>query len=136
MGLPAFPLVEAQVREPLLPLSLFRNRVFSVANGAGLIVGFALLGTVFFMTQYFQEVQGFTALESGLRTLPTTMGIFLVAPFAALLAAALLVAFLLGQQQRAPSASDEPPDSPEMTITSAMQPIAATGDRYQKGEPL
>ncbi len=87
--LAAFLLVEARVREPLLPLRLFGNRVFSVANIAGLIVGFALLGTVFFMTQYFQAVQGYTALESGLRTLPTTMGIFLVAPFAGLLAARL-----------------------------------------------
>ncbi len=62
-------------------------------------------------------------------------GSFLISG-AALLAAALLVAFLLGQQQRAPSASDEPPDSPEMTIPSAMQPVAATADGYQKGEPL
>lgn len=85
--LAAFLLVEARVREPLLPLGLFRSRVFSVANVAGLIAGFALLGTVFFVSQYFQTVQGYTALESGLRTLPTTMGIFLVAPFAGMLAA-------------------------------------------------
>ena len=56
--------------------------MFSVANVAGCIAGFALLGTVFFIAQYFQTVQGYTPLESGLRTLPTTMGIFLVAPFA------------------------------------------------------
>ncbi len=87
--LAAFLLLEVRVREPLLPLGLFANRVFSVANVAALIVGFALLGTVFFVTQYFQAEQGYTALESGLRTLPTTMGIFLVAPFAGLLAARL-----------------------------------------------
>lgn len=87
--LAAFLLVEARVREPLLPLRLFANRVFSVANVAGLIAGFALLGTVFFIAQYFQAVQGYTALESGLRTLPTTMGIFVVAPFAGMLAARL-----------------------------------------------
>jgi DHA2 family methylenomycin A resistance protein-like MFS transporter len=44
----AFVLVEARVRDPMLPLSLFRNRVFSVANGAGLLLGFVMMGTIFF----------------------------------------------------------------------------------------
>ena len=85
--LAAFLLVESQVREPLLPLRLFAKRVFSVANVAGLLLFFAMLGTFFFVTQFFQAVQGYTPLESGLRTLPTTMGIFLIAPFAGLLTA-------------------------------------------------
>jgi EmrB/QacA subfamily drug resistance transporter len=87
--LAAFLLVEARVREPMLPLSLFRNRVFSVANVAGLLLFFAMLGTFFFVTQFFQAVQGYSALEAGLRTLPTTMGIFLIAPLAGLLTARL-----------------------------------------------
>ena len=87
VGFAAFFLVEARVREPLHPLGLFRSRAFSVANVGGLVAGFALLGTVFFVSQYFQAVQGYTALQSGLRTLPFTMGIFLVAPFAGQLAA-------------------------------------------------
>jgi MFS family permease len=45
--LAAFLLVEARVHEPLLPLQLFANRVFSVANVAGLLLGFAMLGTFF-----------------------------------------------------------------------------------------
>src|SRR5215831_5249900 len=57
--LAAFILVEARVRDPLLPLGLFRNRVFSVANVAGLLVGFAMLGTLFFLTQFLQAVQGY-----------------------------------------------------------------------------
>ena len=85
--LAAFLLVEVRVREPMVPLSLFGNRVFSVANVAGLLLFFAMLGTFFFVTQFFQAVQGYTPLESGLRTLPTTMGIFLIAPFAGLLTA-------------------------------------------------
>src|SRR5215471_1572668 len=87
--LAAFILVESQVREPMLPLGLFGNRVFSVANVAALLLFFAMLGTFFFVTQFLQAVQGYTALESGLRTLPTTMGIFLIAPFAGLLTARL-----------------------------------------------
>ncbi len=87
--LAAFLLVEARVREPMLPLRLFRNRVFSVANVAGLLVGFVFIGTVFFITQFLQSVQGYTPLEAGLRTLPTTVGIFAVAPLAGLLTARL-----------------------------------------------
>jgi EmrB/QacA subfamily drug resistance transporter len=85
----AFLLVEARTREPLFPLHLFVNRVFSIANVASLTLGFSILGTVFFVTQYFQEVQGYTAFESGLRTLPITMCSFLVAPFSGMLAARL-----------------------------------------------
>ncbi len=87
--LAAFLLVEARVREPMLPLGLFRNRVFSVANVAGLLVGFAMLGTFFFITQFLQSVQGYTPLEAGLRTLPTTAGMFVIAPLAGLLTARL-----------------------------------------------
>jgi DHA2 family methylenomycin A resistance protein-like MFS transporter len=87
--LAAFLFVESQVREPMLPLGLFRNRVFSVANVAGLLLFFTMLGTFFFVTQFLQAVQGYTPLEAGLRTLPTTVGIFLIAPFAGLLTARL-----------------------------------------------
>ena len=78
----AFVLTEARQREPLLPLELFRNPTFSVANVAALVVGFALLGMVFFVSQFFQEVQGYSAFGSGLRTLPNTVGMFIVAPLA------------------------------------------------------
>ncbi len=87
--LAAFLLVEARVREPMLPLGLFRNRMFSVANVAGLLLGFAMLGTFFFITQFLQSVQGYTPLEAGLRTLPTTAGMFVIAPLAGLLTARL-----------------------------------------------
>ncbi len=78
----AFVYVEARSTEPMLPLSLFKNPIFSTANFAALTVGFALLGTVFFVSQFFQEVQGYTALQSGERTLPNTVGIFIMAPLA------------------------------------------------------
>ncbi len=86
VGLSAFLLVEARVREPLLPLQLFGMRVFSVANTAALIAGFASLAPIFFLAQYFQQVQGATVLEAGLRTFPISIGAFLTAPFAGRLA--------------------------------------------------
>jgi|GEM_PF-82642 len=87
--LAAFLLVETQMREPLLPLRLFANRVFSVANLAGLFLSFVILGTVFFLAQYFQQVQGSTALDAGLQILPITVSTFVVSPFAGRLTARL-----------------------------------------------
>jgi hypothetical protein len=46
---------------------LFANRVLSVANATALIVSFAIIGTVFFIAQYFLEVQGYTVLEEWLK---------------------------------------------------------------------
>lgn len=87
VGFVAFLLVEARVREPMIPLRLFRNRVFWVANVISVVLGFAMAGTLFFVVQFLQNVQGDTALGSGLRTLPVSVGIFAVAPFAGRLTA-------------------------------------------------
>jgi DHA2 family methylenomycin A resistance protein-like MFS transporter len=87
--LAAFLLVEARVREPMLPLGLFANRVFSVANVAGLLLGFVMMGTIFFVTQFFQSIQGYTPLEAGARTLPASLGIFVASPFAGRITARL-----------------------------------------------
>jgi DHA2 family methylenomycin A resistance protein-like MFS transporter len=78
----AFLLVEARVPEPMLPLSLFANSLFSVANLAAALLGVITVGAMFFLAQYFQSVQGDTALVVGLRLLPITLGIFVVSPFA------------------------------------------------------
>ena len=80
--LSAFVLVETRVSEPLIPLQLFGIRVFSAANLITLILSFATLGPIFFLAQYFQQVQGYTVLEAGLRTLPISIGAFLTAPLA------------------------------------------------------
>lgn len=85
-----FLVVEARVREPMFPVRLFGNRVFSVAQIGGLMHGFAAIGTIFFFTQYFQEIQGYTVLQASLCTLPISAGAFLISPFAARLAAARL----------------------------------------------
>jgi len=85
--LAAFLLVEVLVREPMVPLSLFGNRVFSVANVASAVLGFAIVGTLFFLVQFLQNVQGYTAFEAGLRTLPASVGTIAVAPFAGQLTA-------------------------------------------------
>jgi DHA2 family methylenomycin A resistance protein-like MFS transporter len=81
--LAGFVAYEAFTREPLLPLDLFRKRSFSTACVAACLLGFVIVGVMFFMAQFFQDVQGTSALGAGLRLLPITLGTFVMAPPAA-----------------------------------------------------
>ncbi|GAA2728981.1 MFS transporter [Streptomyces nogalater] len=83
----AFIAVEGHRNAPMMPLRLFRNRLFTVSNAAMLMVGFSLMGSVFFFSQFFVVVQGGSILGSGLKTLPISLGMALVSPFAGRLAA-------------------------------------------------
>jgi EmrB/QacA subfamily drug resistance transporter len=70
----AFVVVERRSAEPVLPLDLFRNPVFSVTSGIGLIVGFALFGSVTYLPLYLQLVKGSTPTVSGLELVPMMAG--------------------------------------------------------------
>ena len=70
----AFVVVERRSAEPVLPLDLFRNPVFSVTSGIGLIVGFALFGSVTYLPIYLQLVKGSTPTVSGLELVPMMAG--------------------------------------------------------------
>ncbi|WP_116110300.1 DHA2 family efflux MFS transporter permease subunit [Amycolatopsis ruanii] len=85
--LAGFVAVEARRAAPMLPLRLFRERLFTVSNTAMVVVGFALMGSSFFFSQFFVHVQGSSILVAGLRTLPATLGMVVVSPFAGRLAA-------------------------------------------------
>ena len=65
-----FLLQEGRVSEPLLPLRLFKQKIFSVATGLSFIVGLGLLGAVSYLPIYFQVVRGTSATMSGLQLLP------------------------------------------------------------------
>ncbi|MFD1712941.1 MDR family MFS transporter [Amnibacterium flavum] len=69
-------LVELKVKEPIIPLTLFRNRTFVLAVIASLSVGVAMFGTSIFLSQYLQLARGNTPTESGLLTLPMILGLF------------------------------------------------------------
>ncbi|MFD8074337.1 MDR family MFS transporter [Streptomyces sp. NPDC059718] len=73
--LTAFVLVELRAREPMLPMHLFRNPVFVVCSLLSFIVGFALLGALTYLPTYLQFVDGVSATESGVRTLPLVAGL-------------------------------------------------------------
>jgi EmrB/QacA subfamily drug resistance transporter len=77
-----FVLWELRQSDPMVPLSFFRNRVFTVANIVVLMVGFAMFGVIFYITLYFQNVLGYSPLEAGVRSLPLTMMVLVVSPVA------------------------------------------------------
>ncbi|WP_100345928.1 MDR family MFS transporter [Compostimonas suwonensis] len=70
-------LTEFKVKEPIIPLSLFRNRTFTLAVVASMAVGVAMFGTSVFLSQYMQLARGATPTQSGLLTLPMIVGLLL-----------------------------------------------------------
>jgi EmrB/QacA subfamily drug resistance transporter len=74
LALVFFALVERRAREPVLPLHLFRQRTFVVTSAIGLIVGFALFGSVTYFPLYLQVVKGVSPTASGLEMLPMMAG--------------------------------------------------------------
>jgi EmrB/QacA subfamily drug resistance transporter len=73
----AFLVVERGAAEPVLPLRLFANRAFACASAVGLIVGFALFGSVTYLPLFLQVVKGVSPTASGLEMLPMMAGMLL-----------------------------------------------------------
>jgi EmrB/QacA subfamily drug resistance transporter len=71
----AFVFAESRAAEPVLPLELFRNRVFSVTSAVGFIVGLALFGAITYLPLYLQDVKGHSPTISGLLVLPLMVGL-------------------------------------------------------------
>jgi EmrB/QacA subfamily drug resistance transporter len=72
----AFVRVELRAAEPIIPMRLFRNQVFSVGNVFGFLAGVAFFGGIIFLPIYLQTVKGFSPTQSGLALLPAIVGIF------------------------------------------------------------
>jgi EmrB/QacA subfamily drug resistance transporter len=84
VALAAVVLVERRAREPILPLTLFTNRNFSLIAGVTFLLGFAMFGAINFLPLFQQTVQGASATNSGLLLLP-------------MMAAAMVVSLFVGQ---------------------------------------
>jgi EmrB/QacA subfamily drug resistance transporter len=74
-ALVAFVAVERRATEPILPIRLFANPVFTVCSVLSFVVGFAMLGALTFLPTFMQFVDGVSATVSGLRTLPMVVGL-------------------------------------------------------------
>jgi len=76
----AFLLWERSRRDPMLNLHFFEDRRFSVSSGGITLIFFAMFGTFFLTTQYFQLVLGYSPLGAGVRLLPMSFVMMFVAP--------------------------------------------------------
>ncbi|WP_347976452.1 MDR family MFS transporter [Microbacterium sp. ProA8] len=72
-----FVIVELRSKEPLIPLTMFRNRTFTLAVIASISIGIAMFGTSVFLSQYMQLARGATPTEAGLMTIPMIAGLLL-----------------------------------------------------------
>ncbi|MFC3495826.1 MDR family MFS transporter [Glycomyces rhizosphaerae] len=75
-----FCVVESRVAEPLIPLRMLRNPVFSLATLIGMIaIGLGMFAVISYMPTYLQMVYGYSATESGLLLIPMVAGMMLTA---------------------------------------------------------
>ncbi|WP_272975879.1 MDR family MFS transporter [Deinococcus geothermalis] len=77
VSLIVFLLVEARTKDAIIPLSLFRIRMFSLGNLAAFIMGMAFLGVILFLPLYMQMVLGVSPTKSGFSMLPLMGGLIL-----------------------------------------------------------
>ncbi|RUQ99289.1 MDR family MFS transporter [Labedella endophytica] len=73
--------VELKAKEPIIPLSMFRNRTFTLAVIASISVGVSMFGTAVFLAQYMQLARGATPTQSGLLTIPMMAGLLIASAF-------------------------------------------------------
>lgn len=75
-----FMIWESKITAPLVPLSLFKSWEFSRNNIAAFVIGFATYSNIFFLSLFFQNAQGYSAIETGFRLVPEfiAMGIFAI----------------------------------------------------------
>jgi EmrB/QacA subfamily drug resistance transporter len=78
----AFVAHELRTDEPMLPMSFFSHRSFAVTNAVSLSMYFGMFGSIFFLTQYLQNVLHNTPLEAGTKLLVWTGATMVVSPLA------------------------------------------------------
>jgi EmrB/QacA subfamily drug resistance transporter len=83
VALTAFVLWERHSATPMLDVTVFKNARFTAASSTITLMFFALFGSMFLMTQYWQLVHGYSALQAGLRLIPHAATMMIVAPLSA-----------------------------------------------------
>ncbi|WP_328893742.1 MFS transporter [Streptomyces sp. NBC_00236] len=77
-----FALVQQRVREPLIPLAMFRSVPLSAGTVLMVLMAFGFMGGLFFVTFYLQNVHGLSPVDSGLHLLPLTGMMIVASPLA------------------------------------------------------
>jgi EmrB/QacA subfamily drug resistance transporter len=78
----AFVLHELRTEDPMLPMRFFRDRGFAVTNAVSLAMYFGMFGSIFFLSQFLQNVLGNTPLQAGVKLLVWTGATMVTAPLA------------------------------------------------------
>jgi len=86
VSLIVFVLTENRVLAPIIEFGLFKSRNFIGSVITAFIISFAMMGVFFFLALYMQNILGYTALEAGVRFLPTTLVIMVISPISGRLA--------------------------------------------------
>jgi EmrB/QacA subfamily drug resistance transporter len=76
-----FIVVEQRAAEPIVPLHLFKNRVFRVSFATGAIVGFSMFGALTFLPLFLQVVHGASPTSSGLQMVPIMAFVLVMAVY-------------------------------------------------------
>jgi EmrB/QacA subfamily drug resistance transporter len=91
----AFAAIEQRVREPMLPLSLFRRRAFTGVQLAAFAVSGSMFALFLYLTLYLQSFLGYSPIDAGLRYLPITIASFVVAPLSGMALAKVQARYLM-----------------------------------------
>jgi EmrB/QacA subfamily drug resistance transporter len=91
----AFVLIERRVREPMLPLGLFRRRAFTGVQLAAFAVSGSMFALFLYLTLFLQSYLGLSPLEAGIRYLPVTVAAFVMGPIAGALLARVQARLML-----------------------------------------
>jgi EmrB/QacA subfamily drug resistance transporter len=128
--LASFVAWELRTETPMLPMRFFRNRTFALANVASLLMSFGMFGSIFLLAQFFQTVQGYSPLGSGLRILPWTAMPMIVAPIAGALSDRIPPSRIIGTGlalQALGLAWIAAISSPTMSYSAIVLPFAISG---------
>jgi predicted MFS family arabinose efflux permease len=93
--LAAFMVIEHRVKQPMLPLGLFKRRAFTGVQLAAFAVSGSMFALFLYLTLYLQGFLGHTPVEAGLRYLPITVASFIVAPLAGMALARIQARYLM-----------------------------------------
>src|SRR5262249_36361972 len=91
-----FVVIERLRREPMLDLGLFRRPAFLGASLGAIALSASLYSMLLYITLYLQNVLGYSPFQAGLRFLPATLMVLVVAPIAGPLSARVPIRLLLG----------------------------------------
>jgi EmrB/QacA subfamily drug resistance transporter len=91
----AFAAIESRVKEPMLPLGLFRNHAFTGVQLAAFAVSASMFALFLYLTLYLQQFLGYSAIDAGIRYLPITVAAFVFAPLAGFALAKVQARYLM-----------------------------------------